>query len=529
MLKNRYAFLIATALSLTVAHAQTIHLVQDLNVGIEDALDEFNYKSVQLGSDLYFSANNGTEGYEPYMLKNGTLEMLSDIATGAESSSPTEFTIYNDKVYFTAYDAVNGGALWSTDGTPTGTVMEFTPSASATTNRPTGLTVAKNGALYFAFGNKLYKSFGTSANTSIVPGGVTVEFSENSTYTGLNYTPYEEGIAFISKENKVMKLWYAQDSIVKLGEATCDSYYFDYFGLNQVKDGLVFAVRSSFDPAFNGLYHYSPTLDTLHKLPVKGVADANVGRVFRLNKDRVIVLEYSNGFVSVDGTGTNDYVIATEYQGFSSGVNVNHTIVGDYAIFHSSDQSFSFIVTSTNGTVNGSTTIAQPDQPFSSNFITYGNYAIWAAGVSNGFVPQIWYADPYHGTSGTLYVHPQGAFNIKSIIMVGVQDNKLYFFSNLNTDIGRELYYLPLEITSTKEEKELDGYTITNKAGEIYVSTPTPNQELDVHVYDVAGRLVADKKLISNSSFQLEGMSGIYFIEAHTGSYRFTKPVFIAK
>lgn len=523
-----YSFLTAMALLSAVANAQTITLVQDLNVGMGDAFDEFNYKSAQLGADIVFSASNDTEGYEPYVLKNGSLELLKDIAAGMESSAPTEFTVFNNKVYFTAYDPVNGGALWSTDGTSGGTVLVFDPSTESSTERPKGLTVAKNGALYFSYGAQLYKSLGTAATTSVVPGGETVEFAENWVYSGVNYTPYGDGIAFISKDNKILKLWFAQDSIVNLGELTCDSYYFDYFGINEVQDGLVFAARSSFDPAFNGLYHYSPTLNTLLKIPVAGVAGADIGRVFKLNEDRVIVLEYSKGFVSVNGTGTNDQVISTSFPGLSQGESLNHTIVGgEWAVFHGSEQGFGYDVISTNGTTNGTSTIAQPDKPFSSNFITYTNYAIWASGINNGFVPKIWYANPYHGTSGVLYEHPQGSFSLNSIIILGVQNQKLYFFSNIDADLGRELYYLPLEITPTQEQEKLEGYIISNKGREIIISTPGQTQELDVNVYDAAGRLISSRTLQSNNSFFLEEVNGIYFIEAKAGSVRFANRVFV--
>ncbi|GEM_PF-1223638 len=525
-----YTFFTTMCFFLTIAHTQTLNLVQDLNEGNGDAINEFNYKSVQHGDDIFFSASNGTGGYEPYVLKNGSLELLLDISTGMESSSPTEFTIFNNKVYFTAYDPINGGALWSTDGTSAGTVLAFDPSANNSTARPKGLTVAKNGALYFSYENKLYKSFGTTATTNIVPGGETVDFSENWAYQGVNYTPYEDGVAFISEDNKILKLWYADDSIIKLGEVACESFFYDYYGINQVKDGLVFGARSSFDPAFGGLYHYSPTGDSLHKLPINGNLDAEIGRIFKLNEDRVIVVAWGTGFISVDGMAANNQVVSTNLPNYlGQGTPLFHAIVGEWAVFlekevFSSGQN----ILATNGFSNSSSIIAMPQTYIISNFISYGNFALWASGISNGFTPQIWYANPANGTSGKLYEHPQGSFSLNSIIMLGVQDNKLYFFSNIDANLGRELYYLPLNLTPAKEKKEMESYSITNKGREILVSAPDPNLELNVNVFDAAGRLITNKTVQSNGSFSLDGVNGVFYIEAQAGNLRFSNRVFIS-
>lgn len=523
-----YTFSILMCLFLQIGNTQSLTLVQDLNEGNGDAFDEFNYKSVQLGNEIYFSAGNGTAGFEPYVLKNGSLELLSDIAVGTESSSPTEFILFNNKVYFTAYDTVNGGALWSTDGTSAGTLLAFDPPGNSML-RPKGLTVAKNGALYFSYDNKLYKSFGTAATTNIVLGGEAVDLSENWVYASLTYAPYEDGIAFLSKDDKILKLWYAEDSIVQLGQLVCDSYFFDYYGLNQVKDGLVFGATSPFDPTFQALYHYSPTGDTLHKLPVNGMLDTGVSRVFRLDKDRVIVLVWNSGFVSVDGTGTNDQVLTGNSPDIGQGSELHYTIVGDgdWAVFHENDGFLSHTIAATNGLASGTSIIANPQTAFTSNFVTYGNFALWASGIYNGFKPEIWYADPYHATSGILYQHPEDSTNLNSIIMLGVQDNKLYFFGNEATGLGSELYYLPLNLTPTSERKNLEGYSITNKGREILVSTPDPNLDVDVQVYDASGRLIAIRTVQSNTSFSLDGVNGIFFIEARAGNLRFANRVFV--
>lgn len=79
------------------------------------------------------------------------LELVKDINPGTGSSSPTEFTIYNNKIYF----AANGGSsmggleLWQSDGTSTGTVLVQDYNTGTGSSSPASFCVYNN-YLYFA-------------------------------------------------------------------------------------------------------------------------------------------------------------------------------------------------------------------------------------------------------------------------------------------------------------------------------------------------------------------------------------------
>jgi ELWxxDGT repeat protein len=100
-----------------------------------------------------------------------------DIVKGAGSSSPANFAVLGNHLYFSAADGINGNELWKTDGTVTGTMMVKDVNPGATGSNPTGLTVFNN-ALYFAAtdanGTELWKSDGTVNATVLfkdfVPG-----------------------------------------------------------------------------------------------------------------------------------------------------------------------------------------------------------------------------------------------------------------------------------------------------------------------------------------------------------------------
>jgi ELWxxDGT repeat protein len=84
---------------------------------------------------LWFSADNGTTGYEPWV-SDGTLagtHLVADLRPGALGSDPTEFTEASGYTIFAANNGTTGRELWQSTGTAAGTqVMDITPGAQST-------------------------------------------------------------------------------------------------------------------------------------------------------------------------------------------------------------------------------------------------------------------------------------------------------------------------------------------------------------------------------------------------------------
>ena len=101
-----------------------------------------------------------------------TFTLVKDILPGVQNSSPSNFTIYNGKLYFSASSTVNGtsiGAeLWESDGTEAGTklVSDIVPGSSSSS--PGNL---------FTFNNKIYFS-GTLPIDGTNTSGVLMSYDE---------------------------------------------------------------------------------------------------------------------------------------------------------------------------------------------------------------------------------------------------------------------------------------------------------------------------------------------------------------
>ena len=157
-----------------------IVLVKDINPGEGGSSPR---QFIKFNEKLYFSASDGVNGSELWV-SDGTSEgtvLVKDINPGSNSSIPfgfrgspgqRDFTKFNGQLYFRADDGENGVKLWVSDGTSEGTQLfkDITPRSRVAS--PSNLTEL-DGLLYFdAFdnenGSELWVSDGTSEGTVLV-------------------------------------------------------------------------------------------------------------------------------------------------------------------------------------------------------------------------------------------------------------------------------------------------------------------------------------------------------------------------
>lgn len=101
--------------------------VKDINVGVSSSCMNSTYYDVTIVSNsnaLLFSAQSSSNDVELWK-SDGTSEgtvLVKDINMSG-SSSPENFRVVGDIIYFFANNGVNGKELWRTDGTSSGTYM----------------------------------------------------------------------------------------------------------------------------------------------------------------------------------------------------------------------------------------------------------------------------------------------------------------------------------------------------------------------------------------------------------------------
>ncbi len=132
-------------------------LLKDIN---PDAGYSDPWGFVEMGEDLYFVADDGTNGHELWK-SDGTpsgTQMVKDIRPGSSIFGPQTLTEMNGTLYFAAFDTTSSH-LWKSDGTEAGTVL-----VTAHPDNPSELTAA-GGMLYFTNGASIYASDGTPEGT----------------------------------------------------------------------------------------------------------------------------------------------------------------------------------------------------------------------------------------------------------------------------------------------------------------------------------------------------------------------------
>lgn len=103
------------------------NIVRDIRVGVggSNIQNLTSYNNGTVNGAVLFSANDGHHGQELWTSDGTTAgtEMIADLQPGTRSSSPYDFTPFDDAMFFIAYKQGDGWSLFDTNGTTTGTHM----------------------------------------------------------------------------------------------------------------------------------------------------------------------------------------------------------------------------------------------------------------------------------------------------------------------------------------------------------------------------------------------------------------------
>jgi ELWxxDGT repeat protein len=195
-------------ITLPKASSQTsAHQIADLNPG---SAGSFPSNMTAFASAVYFSAYTFDTGRELWKYDGTNAVLAADINNTSHdiggglkegnSSNPAWLTEFNGKLYFSAFEPRRGGELWRYDGLSASRVADISPDANDTikfnpnSSWPTQLTVFNN-MLYF------------SANSGIAidnyelwqyDGTTTRQVANIHPDTGTNYSSYPKGLALFN-------------------------------------------------------------------------------------------------------------------------------------------------------------------------------------------------------------------------------------------------------------------------------------------------------------------------------------------
>lgn len=170
---------------------------------------------IAIGDTLYFTADEPGYGREPWALSatTGQATLLKDIDPTlrttsnppfALSSQPLYFVRYGNQLYFTAYSPETGRELWSSDGTPEGTMLRadlYPGNAFPFSSSPENLVVSGEKLFFIAedpdHGSELWVIDSGSDDPRLV---VDLDPGTNSSRI-FSLSPFGDGVAFRRDDN----------------------------------------------------------------------------------------------------------------------------------------------------------------------------------------------------------------------------------------------------------------------------------------------------------------------------------------
>lgn len=530
-------FLLSILLTTTssIVFAQTPTLVKDINSNGNGNPQRL----INIGSRIFFVANNGTNGNELWVsdgTESGSM-MVKDINVGSSNASIVKITPYNNKAFFKANSSTNGYELWMSDGTESGTQILKEFSAGTGSIDPSDLIVY-NGSLYFtersnSGGVNLWKSDGTEAGTVLIKNLYSSGNASNASYfTIMNNTLY-----FIASENALFSsdIWKSDGTengtgiLITMGGQTGALYsagnklFFAFSGEGGAGTGKGLYVS---DGMVNGTYRIKElNLLNMANFPTNGTALVFKNNLIFTANDGVRGEEL---WIS-DGTETGTVLLKDLNVGSSDGLDVlPYLTYADDTKFYfvAKDDNFNKELWVSDGSTNGTMLLDTPNagsiNPL--GMYAYNGYLYYRARHSvNASGEELWRTDGT--TEGTkLLVDFWSGINSSSPNNFCGMNNKLYFSAN-NGTVGTELYGLQVDpVSSGFGNILLDEIKIfPNPANNKIMCSRDNVLVCSYKIYSIQGKLVSEGILEEDGIDISELEKGLYVLKVDGAVGKFIK------
>ena len=133
---NKIATLLMILFISKATYSQTTSMVKDISAITDSKITE----TVVYKDYVYFSQSDDTLSVSTNLWRTdgtetGTEKMVN--STGGDVDNPKNFTVFNDILYYSAFDTIYGQELWQTDGTAANTkrISDLNPGTNSANPR----------------------------------------------------------------------------------------------------------------------------------------------------------------------------------------------------------------------------------------------------------------------------------------------------------------------------------------------------------------------------------------------------------
>lgn len=492
-------------------NAQSPVLIKDLNPGTASGIDEWVYKGIFFQGKYFMPANNGVNGLELFVLENDQLSLFKDIQIGSKGSSPQNFFVYHNKLYFTANDTVNGHEVWCTDGTPNGTQRLTSLAPKTDYSNPKGFIIGGDDKLYFSCLEKLYKSDGTSQGTSEVKGISSIELGENADASP-KATAFESGLAVLINHYREKAVWLVNEKAeVKRIYSIQPNSEYDLLGLVNINNGLLFGFSNDLSTKNIGLYFYSAAEDTVRNI-------APTIQPYRIEKldDKSAIVKTLKDYYVTDGTANQTIAILKNADNsLIQGEPLNIVKCGSNWMFESHSSLGEEKVSITDGTLAG-TKVAFNNKTYLSPMLQGGDYVFYITGYTNNFVAEISYFDCKKATTKLVYKASSGSASAPTYTPLFLLKDKYYFIGNIGK--GREIYSINTGVIISNIDLEAPSPINLKQIADRTYKLEGEAKEYTISLYNTNGQIVLRKKVNSDETFELESeFFGLFILNISSG------------
>ena len=370
---------------------------------------------VKLGNKWIFNANDGINGDELWV-SDGTVSgtrMVRELQTGSENgkqSSPSQFVLAGNKVFFRAFSDATGWDLWVTDGTSAGTrSIDLNPGRPDSywdqTYALDGKLVFRNHYYEYGFGVEPWISDGTVSGTRMIK-----DFNPSGN-SSLELAAESNGKIYLKINDQsspgYTAVWVTDGTsanTVKLTSRCANDGNPDPSGFTPVAGGLLMRLTDCVygskwwrtDGTIAGTSILNPSYDAA-TTQYYDVSPYQNGGKYYFN---ATTKEFGNELWVTDGSPTGTFMVKDINTGNDSSIPSGYFKVGNKYFYQASDGINGNELWVTDGTVAGtrmlknfnSTTQNSGNIYWSGTFYKAGNRAVFAVNdLENGY--QLWASD----------------------------------------------------------------------------------------------------------------------------------------